>query len=130
MKHGFERIKEVCSVNSSEDLFGFSVAPEHQCAFIDDLIKLSDSLDRMAASISKTDDISEAHSIAKDIEWEASSIHDKMEKLRKKIEALREWGQNWKRVAKNIGERYPHTLACVMEDELYPVFESKYLLND
>ena len=127
MKHGFEKIKEVCGVVASEQLFGFQFAPEHQCQFIDELIKSSNSLERAAASIGKSDEISEAQSTAKDIEWEISGFHDKLEKMRKKIEMLREWGENWKRVAKKIGERHPETLSCVMEDELYPLFEDGYL---
>lgn len=129
MKHGFEKIKEVCGVFASEQLFGFSFAPEYQCQNIDELIKSSNSLERMAASIVKSDEISEAHSTASDIEWEISSYHDKLEKMRKKIEALREWGESWKRVAKTIGERHPETLASVMEDDLYPLFEEGYLLS-
>jgi len=128
MKNGFEKIKEVCGVVASEQLFGFSFAPEHQCQFIDELIKSSNSLERMAALIGKSDEISEAQSTAYDIEWGISSYHDNLEELRKKIEALRTWGENWKRVAKTIGERHPETLACVMEDDLYPLFEEKYLL--
>lgn len=127
MKHGFEKIKDVCGVEASEQLFGFQYAPEHQCQFIDELIKSSNSLERMAVSIGRSDEISEAHSIAHDIEWEISSYHDKLEKMRKKIEALRTWGENWKRVAKTIGERHPETIACVMEDDLYPLFEDGYL---
>lgn len=127
MKHGFEKIKEVCEVNSSEQLFGFVHAPEYQCQFIDEMIKTANWSERMAASMGKTDDISDAQSIAHDIEWEISSLHDKLEKMRKKIEALRTWGENWKRVAKTIGERHPEVLSCVLEDDIYHVFEERYL---
>ncbi|MBK8196696.1 MAG: hypothetical protein IPK76_27155 [Lewinellaceae bacterium] len=127
MKHGFEKIKEVCGVDASEQLFGFHFAPEHQCQFIDELIKTANSLEKMAASIGKADEISEAQSTAHDIEWEISGFHDKLEKMRKKIESLRSWGESWKHVAKTIGERYPETLSCVMEDNLYPLFEEGFL---
>lgn len=127
MKHGFNKIKEVCKVDSSEQLFGFVYAPEHQCQFIDEMIKTANSLERMAASIGKTDEISDAQSTAHDIEWEISSFHEKLENMRKKIKALRTWGENWKRVAKTIGERHPETLTCVLEDDICSVFEERYL---
>ena len=127
-KIDIDTVKSVCGVEQSEMLFGIKLPPEHQCQFIDKMIKMATDCEKYAASIGRTDDISECHSTAHDIEWEIASFHDNLEKLRKKIEALRDWGEQWKRVAKRMGECSPESLSHVMEDELFPKF-ADYLLS-
>lgn len=127
-KIGIDTVKSVCGVEQSEMLFGIELPPEHQCQFIDKMIKVANDCEKYAASIGRSDDVSECHSTARDIEWEISSFQDSLEKLRKKIEALRDWGEQWKRVAKRMGECNPESLSHVMEDDLFPKFE-EYLLS-
>ena len=127
-KTDFDTIKSACMVDNSEQLFGISLPPEHQCQFIDKMIKLANDCEKYAASIGETDDVSECHSIARDMEWEISSFHDSLEKLRKKVEGLRKWGEQWKITAKRMGECNPESLCHVMEDDLFPLFEA-YLVS-
>ena len=122
-------IKLICEVEYSELLFDISSPPEHQCSSIDKIIKSVKDCESWASSIERTDDIGECHSLAHDIEWEVSSFYDSLETLRKNIEALRSWGEEWKSVAKKISELHPESLYNVIEDSLFLKLD-KYLVEN
>ena len=99
MNH-IDHLKLLLDFNESEKIFGISLPPDHQCPQIDKIIKISNDCEKYAASISKEIDIVEAQATANDIEWNISEVPLKMEELRKNIELLRTWGEEWKQVAK------------------------------
>jgi len=50
-------------------------------------------------------------------EWIQERIE--AEKLRKEIEALRSWGEQWKNLAKSVIEQNSENLPYIMEDSLF-----------
>ena len=125
-----DEIKQVCGVGKSEELFGIDAPPAHQCQVIDRLIKVSQDCEKNAASIGRSDDVQEAQSTARDIEWDISGLASDLEKVRKELENVRAWGQAWKDLAKRIIERNPEgAMMTAMEDEFYPVFDKFFKSN-
>lgn len=117
-KISIQEIKEKCSVDYSENLFGITMPPDYQCQFIDKMIKSVNFCEKEAAAISTLQEIEQCHSTASDIEWEISSFHDNLESLRKSIEGVRSWGEAWKAIAKEAIERNPDLLVHFMSDKM------------
>lgn len=112
-------IKSFCNVEDSELLFGIPLPPKYQCPEIDKIISSLRDCEKEASSITKCDDIDECQSSASDIEWDLSSIQGDVERLRKEIEKLRSWGEEWKGLAKTLIEHNPNILLSVIEDVLH-----------
>jgi len=122
-KINIDTLKSVCGVETSESLFGIAQPPDYQCNAIDSMIRDMKSVDCDAQSIQKNEDISECHSTARDIEYNIAALQNELEKLRRAVDALRGWGEQWKCVAKKMCEHSPNCLPHVLEDHLYPKFE-------
>jgi hypothetical protein len=119
----FDDIKKACEAKTSESMFGIDLAPAHQCQFIDKMIERAKGCERYAKYLQKTDDVSECHSTASDIEWDVSYFHGDLEKLREAIEGVRAWGEGWKSLAKDMVERHPESLPGVLADKYFEKFE-------
>lgn len=90
---------------TSEDLFGIENPPEFQCDKVDYIVDVIEkALDEIndAQSYMKNEEYDEANECISDIEYYISGNEDKMEDLRVAIESLREWGQQWKDLAKEM----------------------------
>lgn len=123
MNH-IEQLKALLDFGESEKIFGISLPPDHQCQQIDKTIQISRDCEKYAASISKEIDIVQAQSMANDIEWNISEIPCRMEELRKNIESLRTWGEEWKQVAKSMVNYCPGYSDHVIPNNIKQKIES------
>lgn len=71
---------------TSEDICGLVQQPQEMCPVIDDIISDIDY------AVGELSEIEEAEAAADSLSWS----EQKLERLRKEIEALRRWGQDWK----------------------------------
>lgn len=94
---------------TSEEVFGISEQPKMCCPIIDSVIEevataasnishhnaQYDSLDECQTALEGTHDIAI---------W--LDVKDEMEKLRKQVEDIRSWGQEWKDLSKELFKKY------------------------
>ena len=103
-----EALKLRLDVKTSEELFDITEQPPNQCPNIDKIIRdLEDSCEQIqsiAKDIKRTDNIEDVPSLAGDIDWHSNHIDKSSElnELRKQIELLRGWGEEWKNLAKSL----------------------------
>lgn len=100
-----EEAKVKYEVKTSEDLFGIIHPPEHQCKNIDKIIKTINGIYKSTDNPRKLeeDDIVD---LLNDINYDLYHMDDDIEDIRKALEEVREWGQQWKDKCKEIIERY------------------------
>ena len=92
---------------TSEQIFDLSRQPDDNCPFIDSLIKdinidhnyLKRVIDDLEIEKSEKGDLYDYSDI--------DNIVDGLENLRSRIEELREWGNQWKTLAKEMFDRLP-----------------------
>lgn len=104
----FEKLKQIAGVKTTEELFGFTRQVEDQCALLDDILgslnKAQKELESSAKQLERAESIEEVSSIASDIGWAVRGVYqgDELESVRHNIKRLREWGQDWKNMAKAL----------------------------
>ena len=101
---------------TSEERLCIKKPPEFQCLNIDKYIKSANIIEKLSYSAGKTDDIDELHEYCSDINWEAVDIESQYEDLRGVIENLREWGNGWKELAKELITEYEPKLLATTEE--------------
>lgn len=103
-----ELLKQRLSAKTSEELFDITEQPPQQCPNIDSIIRDLDGtckqIQSIANDIKRTDSIDDIPSLAGDIDWYSSDIDKSKElnELRKQIELVRGWGEEWKNLAKSL----------------------------
>lgn len=100
----WETIKKEYRVKSTEKLFGIEEPPEHQCPAIDQICNAISSINS-SVNGGRYDSRDEAERLS-DIEYDVRGLEDDMEDVRANVEYLRNWGQEWKDLAKSIIEKY------------------------
>jgi flagellin-specific chaperone FliS len=88
---------------TSEQNLGLVEPPTHQCPDIDKLIKIIRSVVKTSNS-TKGMDVDDFISAMDDIDRELWDFESDLEKIRSACEALREWGQAWKDLCKNVAD--------------------------
>lgn len=100
------QLKEKYGVQKSEGLFGIDSPPDYQCDIIDKAVKNIQTAERDISNalkdLSKEENINQGY--VSDIEWSVRDMYciETLESLRKTIEALRAWGNEWKSLAKHL----------------------------
>jgi hypothetical protein len=102
-----ELLKQRMEVKASEELFDIQKQPEQQCPAINSMqANVKDGLKEIEYFCKELKNIEGAESLASDTEsslnYYFSDKIDELEKLRTEIEAIRNWGQSWKDLAKSI----------------------------
>lgn len=103
MKETIDLMKKAKNVNASEELFGINKQPIENCPYIDECIRDLKTTYRNVISEIYSADIED--SVKKDIKWYAEEIEnyaDNFDELRSRIEDLRDWGEQWKTLAKQM----------------------------
>lgn len=89
---------------TSEDILGLTSPVEYQCDNITNLIKKFNSI-QFLSNLTRRDDSDDNEFLRdrlSDIAWESVDLEDEIEEIRSEIEKLREWGQEWKELAKKL----------------------------
>lgn len=100
-----DEVKVKYQVKTSEELFGIASPPEHQCKNIDKIIKIVKGIQKSTDNPRKLDE-DELVDLVNDINYDLYRIDDDIEDIRKALEEVREWGQQWKNKCKEIIEHY------------------------
>lgn len=102
----WETVKKEYRVKSTEKLFGIEEPPDYQCPAID---KICNTISNISSSAEGNylgygnEDEGERLS---DIKHEVRGLEDELEDVRAAVEYIRNWGQDWKDLAKQIIEKY------------------------
>lgn len=94
------------SANSkSEELFNISSPPPYQCGYIDEIV---DEIQRVQLAINLAIDYKNrgdndgVETELDEARYYITYLDDRIESLRRSVEAIRDWGLEWKDFAKNI----------------------------
>lgn len=88
---------------TSEQKYGISKPPAHQCPAIDNHIRKINALeDDLRYFIKKGDDLEECKSIMDDCLNLLNDLENDLEDLRSAIDGVRSWGGEWKELAKKF----------------------------
>lgn len=124
-----ELFKQKLLASTSEELFGITQQPPQQCPNIDSIIRdlqnTCEQIQSIANDIKRTDNLDDIPSLAGDIDWRSSYIDKSKElnELRKQIELVRGWGEEWKNLAKSLLNNISK------EEELAHYFSNKYQIK-
>lgn len=92
---------------TSEELFGIDQQPEENCPYIDKCVgDISIAYKDVKSELRQAED----SELASSLEWGIDGMHesvDYLEELRSRINNLRQWGQQWKDLAKEMFELLP-----------------------
>lgn len=94
---------------TSEDYVGIDQPPPWQCPNIDAAIKVAKTIDKAVEEAVReldSDDPATARETLSDAEWHSGDMESALEDLRKATEGVREWGNEWKVLAKNLLDRF------------------------
>ena len=91
---------------TSEEKLGLDKPLEHQCPKIDKLVKAARKVEAGIRDALKCDDLDDMRSNVEDADWYAGDIEVGFEELRESIEAVRNWGKQWKELAKDLINEY------------------------
>ena len=101
-----EQYKLEHDIKTSEDLFNITSPPENQCPVIDSIISNIDRALRECTDGEKYDDIEDVKDVLESIEYELSGLEWDINGVRDNIIELRDWGQQWKNLAKELICKY------------------------
>lgn len=92
---------------TSEELFDIDQQPEENCPYINKCISdISAAYKDIRSELRQAED----SELADSLEWDVDSIYESvnyLEELRSRINNLRQWGQQWKDLAKDMFELLP-----------------------
>ena len=91
---------------TSEDKLEIPKPADHQCKNIDDYVKCAKEVEYSIRDALKCDDIDDMRSNVEDADWHASDLAPAFEDLRESISLVRDWGEGWKTLAKELIEKY------------------------
>lgn len=94
-------------MKTSEQHYGLMDAPDYQCPRIDSIISDIADAQILCRDIQKLDEgyIDDILNAASDAEDKLSTLEDELETMRTEVDELREWGNQWKNLAKAIIDR-------------------------
>ena len=90
---------------TSETVHDIAKQPEPTCPMIDEVIKSLRSAERAMRKFDKCDDPSELRDMLDNVHTELfhwSTTEDKLEAIRKHVESIRAWGEEWKQYALSL----------------------------
>jgi len=93
---------------TNEQRFAIAPQPEATCPMIDAIIKKLNSAERSIRGFQKLDDVDELKEVIDSIHSDLFSWNDlesDLEKIRKHVEKIRNWGEEWKQLAINLDEQ-------------------------
>lgn len=93
---------------TSEQSFEIAQQPEATCPMIDAIIKKLNSVERQIKGFQRIDDADELKEIIDSIHSDLfcwNDLESDLEKVRKHVEKIRNWGEEWKRCAINLDEQ-------------------------
>lgn len=100
----FETLKDMLLKRNSEGLFCIDEPPAYQCPRIDEVINNASNAISKCKDVRKNiyndSDISEGE--IEEISDNLSDVDSTMEDIRSAIEEVREWGNSWKELAKDL----------------------------
>lgn len=99
------KIKQEFGIGStSEDVFGIFSPPENQCPSIDSIIQYHNyGMNELEESFG-IDDIDGVFKNVREAQKYLGGLVDEIESVREAIENIRNWGQEWKDLAKELIE--------------------------
>lgn len=86
---------------TSEEQNDISEQPAPTCPMIDEIILNIRDAERAIKGYEKTDDADELRQMIESVEFEIDII-DKLERIRRHVELIRKWGEEWKQLAISI----------------------------
>lgn len=105
---GAEELKSKYGFPTSECLLGIDQQPNYNCDYIDKVIKdFNVTLRNVLGEIDSADITDEDK---KNIKWYTNDFEnfvDNFEELRSRLQNLRDWGQQWKILAKELLSELP-----------------------
>lgn len=96
-----DKYKKEKGASSSEELFNITTPPDYQCPNIDRIIESLKSINKIIKYADKSYDVDELRDYISDIEYEMIYESD-VEDIRRALEEVRYWGQEWKDLAKGL----------------------------
>lgn len=93
---------------TSEESRDICRQPEPTCPLIDEAIKSLKAAARHTKGYARCDDIDQLREMISGVETELfswGSGEEQLEKIRKHVESIRQWGEEWKRYALSIEEQ-------------------------
>lgn len=88
---------------TNEEAFKVREQPVPTCPMIDDLIKMVNSIERQIKGY-KTAEENELREMVDSVDTDISYFTDKLENIRRHVETIRAWGQDWKETTLNLSE--------------------------
>jgi len=114
-KETIEDLKRSFDLKHSEELFGIIEEIPFQCPRIDEFISDLDKFEEHLDKLSSLTDHNENDINVPYIERETNILHaylpaikTQFEELRKSYENLRQWGDEWKSLAKKLFDKIPY----------------------
>ena len=113
---------------TSEEKLGIDKPIEHQCSSIDKMVKVAKETESAIRFALKCDDIEDMRAEVENADWHVGDLENGFESLRTAIESVRNWGEQWKEIAKELINEYePEKLEDRRDNdheaEEIPIFE-------
>jgi phosphopantothenate synthetase len=86
---------------TSEEQFGISPQPKETCPMIDEVISYLKKIEQAIYRHEKLEE-DELRSVINDVDCWVSGLTDTMESIRENTSSIRDWGNEWKSLAKKI----------------------------
>jgi soluble cytochrome b562 len=102
-------VKEYYKVQNSEEIFDITTPPDYQCGYIDALIKKVNGAIKYL-DYKQNEENEELINRIDDAEYLLRYMEEDLEELRKAISDVRDWGNDWKRLAKRGIEIFAETI--------------------
>lgn len=102
-----EELKKENGGCRTEDIFGIHDPVEFQCPKFDDLYSDIKSMEKSVSNALraiKNGDTDDTEYNVDDLEWTINRLDDKVRDIHANLEELREWGNEWKTLAKEALE--------------------------
>ena len=87
---------------TSETILGLNPPVEHMCPTIDTYVQQSKELVKDVNKLRQCSDLDEVDSVYKDLDWYVEDFEGHFEECRSACEGIREWGDCWKKIAKEL----------------------------
>lgn len=88
---------------TNEEVFKIKKQPEPTCPMIDGLIKRVNSIERQIKGYNAAEE-NELREMVDSVDTEMGGFNDKLEDIRRHVESIRAWGQDWKDTALHFKE--------------------------
>jgi predicted nuclease with TOPRIM domain len=100
-----EQLKSIHKAETSEQLFQIDDPIDYQCPKFDELSKKAKNLYKTSQlGRYEEDDNETLRDKLSEIAWDSSDLEEQIEELRDAIVSVRQWGDEWKKLAKKLIE--------------------------